>query len=108
MVFASKIHESIYSVFSVAMEHSIQIKMAAAAPANPPIIKLWLRLEVFEHGILHFPSRYNACITYENVEKVMQALNQTETTDQIVNYGAWKEAAQDIFQWHEIEYKTYV
>lgn len=73
--------------------------------AQRPALKLWLRLEVFEHGILHFPSRYNACLTYGNVQKVMQAIS-TDCVTQLVSYGAWKEAAEDVFQWHEIEYKT--
>lgn len=91
--------------------------------------RIWLRLELFELGLLQLPSKYAASLTLANVKQALNALHQsfqmqtsamvdTEMTDAtesmyaeedaqlVVGYPSWKAAIEGIFQWREQDYKA--
>lgn len=90
--------------------------------------ELRLRLELYEYGVLHFPSRYNECLTFEKVSELIHpfqlecarssVIEETEDLEGTNNrpsgpktvcitYEGWKKAAEEFFHWHVIEYKTF-
>uniref|UniRef100_M4C1R3 Uncharacterized protein n=1 Tax=Hyaloperonospora arabidopsidis (strain Emoy2) TaxID=559515 RepID=M4C1R3_HYAAE len=95
---------------------------------------IWLRLELFELGLLPLPSKYAATLTLSNVKKALDALHKkcltscngldavagedavmldteggfTESDNlNVVTFGVWKEAVDDTFRWREQDYKAF-
>uniref|UniRef100_A0AAV1U7D2 C-CAP/cofactor C-like domain-containing protein n=1 Tax=Peronospora matthiolae TaxID=2874970 RepID=A0AAV1U7D2_9STRA len=95
---------------------------------------IWLRLELFELGLLPLPSKYAATLTLSNVKKALDAVHKkcltscngldavagedavmldteggfTESDNlNVVTFGGWKEAVDDTFRWREQDYKAF-
>ncbi|TMW60303.1 hypothetical protein Poli38472_000345 [Pythium oligandrum] len=98
--------------------------------------RIWLRLELFEHGLLQFPSKYSSSLTLANVKQSLDALHVRLQEDQqrivasegdvdmedtapasavytesdnirVVSFPVWKETVAPIFQWREQDYKAF-
>ncbi|KAL4163766.1 hypothetical protein KRP22_005193 [Phytophthora ramorum] len=89
--------------------------------------RVWLRLELFELGLLPLPSKHAATLTVGNVKKALDALHsklQAAGDDDAVmadveasfvesdnlnsvTFPVWKEAVDAIFQWREQDYKAF-
>ncbi|KAG7400700.1 TBCC domain-containing protein 1 [Phytophthora boehmeriae] len=95
--------------------------------------RIWLRLELFELGLVPLPSKYAATLTLSNVKKALDALHgrfqaaagsevaagddavmmDTEgsfvESDNLnsVSFSFWKDAVDSIFQWREQDYKAF-
>ncbi|RLN32609.1 hypothetical protein BBO99_00005906 [Phytophthora kernoviae] len=94
---------------------------------------IWLRLELFELGLVPLPSKYAATLTLSNVKKALDALHgrfQAATGSEVavgddavmmdtegsfvesdnlnsVTFSFWKDAVDSIFQWREQDYKAF-
>ncbi|CAI5734718.1 unnamed protein product [Hyaloperonospora brassicae] len=94
---------------------------------------IWLRLELFELGLLPLPSKYAATLTLSNVKKALDALHRKDQTSggldavagedavmldtegaftesdnlNSVTFVVWKEAVDDIFRWREQDYEAF-
>ncbi|KAG6973520.1 hypothetical protein JG687_00000841 [Phytophthora cactorum] len=97
--------------------------------------RIWLRLELFELGLVPLPSKYAASLTLGNVKKALDALHNriqaangdaadatvgddavmldtegsfTESDNlSCVTFAVWKDAVGSIFQWREQDYKAF-
>ncbi|CAH0473692.1 unnamed protein product [Peronospora belbahrii] len=97
--------------------------------------RIWLRLELFELGLLPLPSKYTATLTINNVKKVLDALHNkfwtatgqdAKTTAEVdtamldtegsftesdnlnsITYLVWKDAVDIIYKWREEDYKVF-
>ncbi|KUF99268.1 hypothetical protein AM588_10008515 [Phytophthora nicotianae] len=97
--------------------------------------RIWLRLELFELGLVPLPSKYAASLTLGNVKKALDALHNkiqaangeaadaaagddavmldtegsyTESDNlSSVTFAVWKDAVESIFQWREQDYKAF-
>ncbi|POM78776.1 Tubulin binding cofactor C domain containing hypothetical protein [Phytophthora palmivora] len=99
--------------------------------------RIWLRLELFELGLVPLPSKYAASLTLSNVKKALDALHHkfqvtngdaadaeaasgddavmldtegsfTESDNlNSVTFSVWKDAVENIFQWREQDYEVF-
>ncbi|KAK1936695.1 TBCC domain-containing protein 1 [Phytophthora citrophthora] len=95
--------------------------------------RIWLRLELFELGLVPLPSKYAASLTVGNVKKALDAVHSnfqaakgeaeaaggdavmmdtegafTESDNlNSVTFPVWKEAVEGIFQWREQDYQAF-
>ncbi|KAE9111511.1 hypothetical protein PF010_g10779 [Phytophthora fragariae] len=94
--------------------------------------RIWLRLELFELGLVPLPSKYAATLTLGNVKKALDALHcnlQTGGDDDAVmadasdasssssfvesdnlatvTFPVWKDAVHGVFQWRERDYEAF-
>ncbi|GAB9463068.1 hypothetical protein Gpo141_00000543 [Globisporangium polare] len=97
--------------------------------------RIWLRLELFELGLLPLPSKYAATLTVANVKRSLDALHarfeaaaasgeDAEMTDaspaselaagftesdnlNSVTFPFWRDAVADVFQWREQDFKAF-
>ncbi|RLN98338.1 hypothetical protein BBJ28_00010755, partial [Nothophytophthora sp. Chile5] len=90
--------------------------------------RIWLRLELFELGLVPLPSKYAATLTVGNVKKALDALHtrfqaaaggddammgdadgafvESDSLNAI-SFASWKDAVDGIFQWREQDYKAF-
>ncbi|OWZ12953.1 hypothetical protein PHMEG_00013804 [Phytophthora megakarya] len=94
---------------------------------------IWLRLELFELGLVPLPSKYAASLTLSNVKKALDALHSkfpsghgdTDTAGEdavmqesemsftesdnlnVVTFSVWKDVMEPIFQWREQDYTAF-
>ncbi|KAI9907842.1 hypothetical protein PsorP6_016593 [Peronosclerospora sorghi] len=96
--------------------------------------RIWLRLELFELGLLPLPSKYTKTLTLRNVKEALDALHTTFQTGggqdvagasedavmletngaftesdnlHAVTFTTWKDAVHRIYQWREQDYKAF-
>ncbi|KAL8022279.1 putative TBCC domain-containing protein [Plasmopara halstedii] len=97
--------------------------------------RIWLRLELFELGIVPIPSKYAASLTLNNVKKALNVLHNklqaanrdpadvasiddavmldvegcfTESDNfSYITFAVWKDAVENVFQWREQDYKAF-
>ncbi|KAL3669641.1 hypothetical protein V7S43_005025 [Phytophthora oleae] len=95
--------------------------------------RIWLRLELFELGLVPLPSKYAASLTVSNVKKALDAVHSkfqavngeaeaagddavmmdtegsfTESDNlNSVTFPVWKDAVESIFQWREQDYQAF-
>ncbi|GMF10630.1 unnamed protein product [Phytophthora lilii] len=90
--------------------------------------RIWLRLELFELGLLPLPSKRAASLTLANVKKALDALHAKLQGDAAgddavmldadgvfvesdnlaaVRFCAWRDAVHGVFQWREQDYKAF-
>ena len=96
--------------------------------------RIWLRLELFELGLLPLPSKYTATLTVNNVKHVLDSLHTKLQTGReqeapigddtvmldterscftesdnfnSITFSVWKEAVDMIFQWRDEYYKVF-
>lgn len=91
--------------------------------------RIWLRMELFELGLVPLPSKYAASLSLGNVKKSLDALHVrfqsagAQGDDAVmmdadgafvesdnlnaVTFSFWKEAVHAIFQWREQDYKAF-
>ncbi|TDH69456.1 hypothetical protein CCR75_004399 [Bremia lactucae] len=97
------------------------------------MLRIWLRLELFELGLVPLPSKYAASVTLHNVKKALDAVHKnlqvvpstdaaamkdnmmldtdhsyTETDNlKLITFPVWKEAVELVLQWREQDYKAF-
>ncbi|CAI5746967.1 unnamed protein product [Peronospora destructor] len=96
--------------------------------------RIWLRLELFELGLLPLPSKYTATLTLNSVKNVLDSLHNKLRTGReqegplgddtvmmdtegscftesdnfnSITFSVWKEAADVIYQWRDEYYKVF-
>ncbi|GMF18725.1 unnamed protein product [Phytophthora fragariaefolia] len=87
--------------------------------------RIWLRLELFELGLVPLPSKHAATLTLANVRRALDALHgKLQAGDDAVmadadaafvesdnlsavTFALWKDAVHAIFQWREQDYKAF-
>ncbi|RMX62111.1 hypothetical protein DD238_005196 [Peronospora effusa] len=96
--------------------------------------RIWLRLELFELGLLSLPSKYTATLTLTNVKNVLDSLHNKLRTGReeeglceddtvmldtegscftesdnftSITFSVWKEAVEMIYQWRDEYYQVF-
>ncbi|OQS05469.1 hypothetical protein THRCLA_02407 [Thraustotheca clavata] len=74
--------------------------------------RVWVRMELFEHFALQFPSRCMMNLTPLNVSQAVSALHALEPRDKdtvarLISFDTWSKVASKLLQWKEHECRAF-